>query len=669
MRRTLARSAAVLFLLMFPLGSEAGILTWTTGGPLGGWVRKIVFDPKTPGVVYAATSGGVFKSTNGGVTWQRMNTGLGVTFVEGLAIDASNPSTLAAVTGPLSANPTVGGVFVTTNGGLTWQQKTSGMSGLLTGWSVAIDPVQSGVMYAGTFAGIYRTANGGANWLPINSGLTNTFIDSIAVDPVTPTRVYVGTHGGFFASDNSGTAWYLSTSGMAAPPLAQAIAIDRQNPSTLYSAANFTTDNLYRSTDRGATWSAFNTGLPNQGFGAIYDIDAGPTGIFAAMIGVGIFQNGTSISGSQWYNNTNGLSPPFNCYTVAADPFGTRVFGSDDGVLVNTSVITGGQWVPINTGLTAHNVSTVAVDPHNPTTVYAGTIDRAFYMSTDGGLTWSANSSGFNPFWGPIFSIAVDPTTPSTLYAGTGSDVFKSINGGQTWTQSATGMLPAFIDYVYSVTIDPTNSNVIYATRVDGVYKSINAAANWTQTNTGISQQSLLSGMRAVAVDPRNSSVVYVGAGDGGVYKSTNGGASWTSITGSLPANRQVQTIAIDPVDTSNVYIGMEANVNLGKGGVFVTRNSGASWSNLANGLTVNDVTSLIFDPLVPSIIYAGTRGGGVFISTNRGQAWNPFNNGSPNMFVSGLAIGTTTPIPFLPFIHARQLYAGTEGSVYSLSY
>jgi photosystem II stability/assembly factor-like uncharacterized protein len=669
--RTLCRLAAAVILSAFPLTSEAGFGAWTTGGPRGGWVRSIVFDPKTPGVIYAATSGGVFVTRNGGQSWQRINNGLTVTNVAALDLDPNNPQHIGVAVDVLRSNSGIGGFFLSNNGGTSWQQSTTGMTPValpsyVVGTSIAYDPLTSGVIYAGTYSGLFRTANGGNAWTGINNGLTSTFINSIAVDPMIPGRLYVGSDG-LSATDNAGTSWYPSGNGMPATGV-QDIAIDRLNPLTLYSAANFSSVNLYQSVDRAASWSPFNAGLPTN-FGAIYHIAAEPSGLFVAMLGQGVYQYNSSPPTPMWYANNLGLSAPFNCASVTVDPFHPgNVWASDNGVLMNSNVI-GLPWTPMNSGLTAHPINTVAIDPTNARTVYAGTQDRGFYMSSDAGATWSPINAGFNmsavpPF---VFSIVIDPTNPAVLYAGTGDNVYKSVNAGQMWTSSSSGLLQAFANYVYALAMDPSNPNVLYAGSGDGIYKSTNAATTWTLT-TGTPNFSS-GGFRSLAIDPQNPSIVYGGTGIGGVLKTVNGGASWTTITGNLPALREVAAIAIDPVDASNVYIGMEANVNVGKGGVFVTHNGGASWTSLPNGMTTLDVASLMFDPHNAATMLAGTRGGGVFISPNRGVNWFPLNSGAPNQFVSSLAMGTIAPFPILPFLKFRQLYAGTEGSVYNITY
>lgn len=167
--------------------------------------------PPNVHVLYASTSfAGVYKSTDGGASWTAVNTGLpttpgGFSIIESLAIEPTNPNIVYAGTG--------GGVYRTSDGGVTWNAANTGLTDLQV-ISVVIDPATFSTIYAGTIAqdqsgGVFKSTNGGNTWSPLNDGLTNKHVHSLAADPANPGRLYVGTSddGVFAIQQSSAPAW------------------------------------------------------------------------------------------------------------------------------------------------------------------------------------------------------------------------------------------------------------------------------------------------------------------------------------------------------------------------------------------------------------------------------------------------------------------------------
>ena len=157
---TLQKVLLISLLALF-ITSQAGLVSagtnvWTSNGPEGGTIIALAIDPVTPATLYAGTSGGVFKSTNGGGNWSAVNTGLTDTYVCALAIDPATPATLYA--GTLG-----GGVFKSTNGGGDWSAVNTGLTNTCV-YALAIDPVTPAILYAGTEGGVFKSTNGGGNW-------------------------------------------------------------------------------------------------------------------------------------------------------------------------------------------------------------------------------------------------------------------------------------------------------------------------------------------------------------------------------------------------------------------------------------------------------------------------------------------------------------------------
>lgn len=180
---------------------------WSDPSGLNTGLKALAIDPVTPTTLYAGLNTGVFKSTDGGTSWNL--TALKSTFVNALTIDRTNPSTLyAAATTGLFKSTDAGGSWVAINGGLT----------SLT--AVVIAPNDSNIVYAATSGdGIYKSIDGGGNWVRFNAGLTNLNIRALAIAPGTPTKLYVATPSGVLrtvedASQPSPALWQQAITAM-----------------------------------------------------------------------------------------------------------------------------------------------------------------------------------------------------------------------------------------------------------------------------------------------------------------------------------------------------------------------------------------------------------------------------------------------------------------------
>jgi photosystem II stability/assembly factor-like uncharacterized protein len=196
-------------------GGANWIATWDWFSGLRGAVRALAIDPARPATIYAGIDDftadsppaqpmrGLFKSTDGGLTWS--NTGLTRNAVNLLAIDPSNSRTFyAAAVGPATELAGFQGLFKSTDGGTTWREINQGLAGVIGNRSISatalvVDRANGSVLYLGTSTrGVFRTVDGGANWAPFNDGLTNLQIRSLAAAPKGPRASYAATASGVF---------------------------------------------------------------------------------------------------------------------------------------------------------------------------------------------------------------------------------------------------------------------------------------------------------------------------------------------------------------------------------------------------------------------------------------------------------------------------------------
>ena len=270
----------------------------------------------------------------------------------------------------------------------------------------------------------------------------------------------------------------------------------------------------------------------------------------------------------------------------------------------------GGRWNP-GTGLPNSSVNVVAIDPLNPSTLYAGlggrsTKARGVFKSTDGGNTWrSSGLAGWN-----IQAIAIDPKQSSTVYAGP----HKSTDGGATWNQMNN------FAAIGELTIDPITPTTIYAIG-NGIQcgdaftpptfqKSTDGGATWNSVRNGAS----FFGAHSLVLDPENPSTLYALAGN--LFESTDGGSNWR-----IPyaGNHNFVRLAIDPEHPSTLYLSDPSS------NIFKSTDRGRTFAMPTR--LGNSLNQLIVDPTNSSTIYAALssaeQSGGVFKSTDGGQTWN----------------------------------------------
>ncbi|HWS86861.1 MAG TPA: FG-GAP-like repeat-containing protein [Pyrinomonadaceae bacterium] len=278
--------------------SADGGASWQRGGQPSPstvvfFTRAIVVDPSNPSVVYAGTSGGsgVYKSTDGGLTFEAKANGISIPLVNTLAVHPTTPATLYAGTGFA--------IFKTTNGGESWTELNLGIPGAGPGANeIVIDPSNPQTVYAATpNRGVLKTTNGGTSWTQVNNGLPQDagfipLLRTLALDPSNPSTLFTAFSGfptGIFKSTNGGASWVNSSAGLTATvggqtftPSVNAILVDPSSPSTVYAAT--TGYGVYKSTDGGTNWAPSNAGLANRGVLALAARPGSPGAVLAGTV-------------------------------------------------------------------------------------------------------------------------------------------------------------------------------------------------------------------------------------------------------------------------------------------------------------------------------------------------------------------------------------------------
>lgn len=511
----------------------------------------LAVDPSDPSTVYVADYGaGVLKTTDGGTTWQQ--TGSLRPDIVALATDRNDPKTVyaadlgAPIAFPSGIHPTSatapsddrGAVYKTTDGGAHWAPGNDGLEGRL--FSVAVDPADSSILYAGTSSGIFKSVNGGSSWRASGEGPV-TQVNSFGFDP-SGAAIYAGTADGIFKSQDGGETWSCwnrglggrHVRGLARPPGSDLLFAGTEG------------GGVYVSADGGGSWSAANGGFVGANVASVAIDPTSPMTVYAGVNGGGVVRS--EDGGASWLWASTGFTDTvIHSLAVAPGAPGLVYAGTDRGVF--KSLDRARSWSPTRAGLTMGRTVAVRIDPTSPGRVYAAQ-DTGVAWTTDGGNIWTfGGPGGLNR----ITALEIDPADPATLYAAIGG-LFRSTDHGMTWSKVET---PA--QGINAIAIAPGPPKTIYLGGF-GILLSRDGGDTW------IGPVGPRQWITSLVVNPSEPSVVYAGTGCsysspgcGGVFRTTDGGETWTAFSEGL-TDPGVNALAIDQTGTY-LYAGTQAGV------------------------------------------------------------------------------------------------------------
>jgi len=264
-------------------------------------------------------------------------------------------------------------------------------------------------------------------------------------------------------------------------------------------------------------------------------------------------------------------------------------------------------------GPEAGPVNKFAFDPIDSSIVYAAT-DNGVFRSGDGGQHWIAAAG----LLGTAFAdVAVASGDPQKVFASSVYGLYKSSDRGATWS-----IVHGFASFKVAVS---TNGNVVYSISTGGPIRSIDGGVTFGNAGSGVPFGAIVS---ALVVDPQNSDTVYASFfSTAGVYKSTDGGAHWAAANSGLTASAYL-SLAIDPSNSSTLYVGP------GPGRIFKTIDAGTTWLELTNFLGTTFYRSISISPAAPAIVVAATDSG-IYRSPDRGGSWTGPLPPSPSTVVA----------------------------------
>jgi photosystem II stability/assembly factor-like uncharacterized protein len=586
-------------------------------------ITSLAVDPRAPATVYAARSVWVdpqntlrqelFKTTNGGRSWRALDLEAGL-----VAISPAG-RTVYAIAGPLWVKNRL---FRSADGGHSWQRADRGLpSTYLLG--IAFDPTAPATIYAASGRGVFKSTDGGTSWLGVKRGLSHQDVSAIAVDPHHSQTLYAGTDGGVIKSLDGGHSWRIVNTTMGAHGRdrgyggVSSLVVDTHDSQTVYATARLA--GIFKSTDGGRRWRSANpcpklvcpTGLAE---GTDFSLTLDPRAPETAYAGSvrGVFK---STDGAvRWHAVNRGLSLT-TVSSVALDPHRPQIVYASTGPLgLFVSSDAGAHWRPVVPGR-LKRVDVVALDPRDPRVILAFGPGPRGVRSTNAGRTWQPTGAGLT-----AKNVTVLAISGERAYAGTSRGAFTSTDGGRSWRE-----LPSLgTNYVQALAIAPDDPDVVYAgsggTMTRGLYKSTDGGHSWQRLTDALPPES--PDVYAVTLDPKQPTSVYIGTAGNGVFKSTDGGTNWNRASSGLPRIRLkaitvtgevtwiTQTVGVTAVAVDQAHPETLYTATAGRG-VFRSTDAGESWHPFNAGLTLLDITSLGIDA-GGRTLYAGTVGGGV---------------------------------------------------------
>lgn len=588
--------------------------TWTHVGLRdAGQIGRIRVHPRDPDVVYAAVLGhpfgrnedrGVFRTRDGGATWQRVLYVSDSTGAVDLAMNPSNPRILYAAMWRVERKPWTlisgsrdSGIYRTTDAGGTWQKLAGGLpEGIVGKIGVTVSPADPDRVWAVVEAaegggGVYRSDDGGDHWTRVNED--NTYIER---------------------------PWYYNH-----------IYADPQDENTVYVVG----EDFWKSVDGGHTFETID--VPH---GDNHDLWINPS---SPQIMIEANDGGANVSfngGRTWSPQTNQPTAEFYSVTVDSD-FPYRIYGpQQDNSTISVPSRTEGSGISIQRWISVGGCETgpVAVRPDDPNIVYAGCYGgrihrhdrrtgqfRQIMDYPDIQLGRRVADLKYRFQWNA--PIVISPHDPNVLYHAS-QYVHRSTNEGQSWEL-----------------ISPDLTH-------DDESKQGYAGEPITHDVTGVE---VYGTVFALAESPHEAGVIWAGSNDGLVHVTRDGGATWTDVTPpDLPEWTTVNRIEVSPHEAGKTYVAAyRYRMDDYQPYVYRTEDYGVTWTRIAdgsNGIPRGHPTRVVReDPDREGLLYAGTEFG-LFVSFDDGGHWQTLQRNLPR-----------TPVTDLQ-VHRKDLVVATQG-------
>ncbi|QYK53797.1 MAG: hypothetical protein KF824_02625 [Fimbriimonadaceae bacterium] len=667
-------------------------LTPRSLGPvnMGGRVSEIAVYDKDPRIFYvAAASGGLWKTTGGGVKFEPVFQYESASALGAVTVDQDNPDRVWVGTGEQNSRNSSSwgaGVFKSEDGGKSWSfvglEKTHHIS------KIAFHPKDKNVVYVAAMGdlwgpsserGVFKTTDGGKTWNKIHyiNDMTGT-IDMI-MDPRNPDTLIIaqwqkkrtaysfasgGPGSGVYKTIDGGKTWKKLTKGLPSSEMGRVgLTQFRKNPNVLIASVESKEDRgIYKSTDLGESWTFLNNLNPRPFYFSVPRID--PSDESRVYVPGTNFHYSEDGGKSFKVMNIN-IHVDYHAMWINPNDNNHMMTGNDGGIAVTRD--RGVTWEHLD-NLVIGQPYAVAVDMRRPYWVYGGFQDNGTWgipSQSERGNVTMADARFFNG--GDGFYVQVDPTDWRTVYAESQGGAIARHNmqtGEQRFIRPRAPQGETYrFNWNTPFIISPHNPQTLWLGG-NKLFKSVNRGDTWTEASPdlttndpeklkpggGVSPESTGAEMHCTIItiseSPRKADVVWVGTDDGNIQLTQDGGKNWEKITiPDVPAGTWVSRVVASNHSLNRAYVAFDghrsANFN---SYLYMTDDMGKTWKKLSGSLGENEVVYSVCEGRVnPDLLFAGTEMG-LWVSLDRGSNWTKVNKqvGFPTVRVDDMLIHPT---------------------------
>jgi photosystem II stability/assembly factor-like uncharacterized protein len=688
---------------------------------MSGRIAAVAVVEGQPAVQYVgAAAGGVWKTTDDGLSWKCVFPGRPNASIGAIAVAPSDPNVVWVGTGEANPRNSVSwgnGVFVSRDAGWTWEH--CGLSETHHIGRIVVHPRDPDVAYVAGLGhlwgpnpqrGVFRTRDGGKTWDHVLRIDADTGCIDLAIDHLDPRTLYAsayrvrrggfsgplpavefGPRAGLYRSRDGGETWKRLTQGLPARPLGRCgLAVWRRDPRVLYTVVQtdrtdtrripgqppgrgpIDTGGVFRSRDRGETWVKVNDLCPRPFYFGQIRID--PTDENRIwVLGIPLY---VTADGGRTFRGDGALGVHVDHHDLWIDPADPRhLVLATDGGLYYSRQRGGKAWTHVR-NLPLSQYYGIAVDMRSPYHIYGGLQDNGSW----GGPSRTGNPAGIlNGDWRQVlrmdgFHCQVAPDDPATVYAeGQYGRLhrldLRSRRAFPIRPQSSRGETFRF-NWSSPILLSAHSTSTIYYGG-NYLFKSTDRGATWaalssdlTRGQPGTLYRSTGHALTAIAESPLRPGVLYAGSDDGKVHVTRDDGRTWTDVTlrlPGLPQARWVTRIECSPHAVGTVYLAASRHRQDDRAPyLFQSDDFGQTWRPLAADLPAEGPVLVIrCDARNKDLLYAGTEFG-LFVSLDAGESWQ--RPGEPGGVSPGSEVPPAPVHDLVVHPRDRELVVATHG-------
>ena len=670
-------------------------------GGMSGRITSIDVVQSNTNIMYAGTaSGGLWKSTSAGVTWAPIFEKELTASIGAVAIQQSNPSVIWVGTGEGNPRNSLNGgfgIYKSLDAGKTW--KAMGLEKTRHIHRVIIDPTNPNTVYVAAIGspwgehperGVYKTTDGGKTWKQILFNNNKTGAADMVMDPANPNKLIVamwehkrdpwffksgGKGSGMYITHDGGENWKKITAkeGFPKGELGRiGVAISRSNPNTIYALVEAKKNALYKSVDGGFKWRKINDkpGIGNRPFyySEIYVDPQNENRLYSIYTYVNVSDDGGKSFRQLMpaYGVNNGVHPDHHAWWIDPKNGSFMIDGNDGGL--NITHDKGKTW-RFAGNIPVAQFYHINVDNEFPYNVYGGMQDNGSW----GGPAYVWKAQGIrNSYWqelafGDGFDVVPDLDDSRYGYAMSqqGFVARYDKNTGYSYSIQPTHPDPKVklrFNWNSAIGQDPFDNSTLYFGS-QFVHKSTNKGTTWSvispdlSTNDPNKQRQSESGgltmdatgaenhttILVIEPSPIEKNMLWVGTDDGNVQVTKNGGATWTNVSKNIKGLPKGSWIAQIKASNKNkgeaLLIANDYRRFNYTPYAYRTKNYGRTWTRIVDEKDVQSYTLSIVEDLVnPNLLFLGTDDG-LYVSINAGEKWTKWTNGFPTVPVKDLVI------------------------------